>query len=48
MRVNGLERWLRIAVGRTVERYGAPLTIKLRAAVEPYFRNDGSPENLSE
>jgi hypothetical protein len=32
------EGWIRVAVGKTVDRHGAPLTIKLRGVVEPYFR----------
>ena len=32
------EGWIRVAVGKTVDRRGAPLTIKLRGIVEPYFR----------
>jgi hypothetical protein len=33
------EGWVRIAVGKTVDRRGQPLTIKLRGLVEPYFRD---------
>ncbi len=33
------EGWIRVAVGKTVDRRGAPLTIKLRGVVEPYFRS---------
>lgn len=32
------EEWVRLTVGRAVDRTGAPLTIKLRGTVEPYFR----------
>ena len=32
------EGWVRVAVGKTLDRHGAPLTIKLRGSVEPYFR----------
>jgi hypothetical protein len=31
------EGWIRLAVGKTVDRRGQPLTIKLRGVVEPYF-----------
>jgi hypothetical protein len=34
------EGWIRVAVGKTVDRHGMPLTIKLRGAVEPYFRTE--------
>jgi len=33
------EGWIRIAMGRTVDRKGNPLTMKLNGAVEPYFEN---------
>jgi len=32
------EGWIRVAVGKTVDRHGNPLTIKLKGVVEPYFR----------
>ena len=34
------EGWIRVAVGKTVDRRGMPLTIKLSGRVEPYFRSD--------
>ena len=34
------EGWIRVAVGKTVDRRGMPLTIKLSGTVEPYFRSD--------
>jgi len=34
------EGWVRVAVGKTVDRHGNPLTIKLNGKVEPYFRNE--------
>jgi hypothetical protein len=37
------EGWIRVAVGKTLDRRGNPLTIKLTGAVEPYFRT-GEPE----
>ncbi len=33
------EGWIRVTVGTTVNRAGAPLTIKLKGKVEPYFRD---------
>ncbi len=33
------EGWIRVAVGKTLDRRGNPLTIKLRGTVEPYFRS---------
>ena len=35
------EGWVRLSVGKTVDRTGAPMTVKLQGAVEPYFR--GTP-----
>ena len=32
------EGWIRVAVGKTVDRKGNPLTIKLTGKVEPYFQ----------
>jgi hypothetical protein len=34
------EGWIRVAAGKTVDRRGNPLTIKLRGTVAPYFRTD--------
>jgi hypothetical protein len=31
--------WVRLAVGKSVDRTGAPLTLKLQGAVEPFFRD---------
>ena len=32
------EGWIRVAAGKALDRHGNPLTIKLKGAVEPYFR----------
>jgi hypothetical protein len=32
------EGWVRVAVGKTMDRHGNPLTIKLKGVVEPYYR----------
>jgi Protein of unknown function (DUF3297) len=32
------EGWVRVAAGNAKDRYGNPLTIKLKGSVEPYFR----------
>lgn len=34
------EGWIRVAAGKTLDRKGQPLTLKLHGAVEPYFRDD--------
>ena len=33
------EGWVRLSVGKTTDRTGAPLTIKSQGVVEPYFRD---------
>jgi hypothetical protein len=35
------EGWVRLAVGKTVDRRGKPMTVKLQGPVEPYFRDAG-------
>ena len=44
------EGWIRVAAGRSRDRYGQPMTIKLKGKVEPYFERapheaagDGAP-----
>jgi hypothetical protein len=52
IRFNGAERtnveeycvsegWIRAAVGKTVDRRGMPLTMKVNGVVEPYFQDIG-------
>lgn len=33
------EGWIRIAVGRSRDRHGNPMTLKLKGQVEPYYEN---------
>jgi len=33
------EGWIRVAVGKTLDRHGNPMTIKLKGVVEPYFKD---------
>jgi hypothetical protein len=33
------EGWIRVAAGRSRDRFGQPMTIKLKGKVEPYFQN---------
>lgn len=33
------EGWIRMAAGRSRDRFGQPMTIKLSGKVEPYFEN---------
>ena len=38
------EGWIRIAAGRSRDRYGQPMTIKLKGSVEPYFEKPAQDE----
>ena len=31
------EGWIRVAAGKSLDRYGQPVTIKIKGEVEPYF-----------
>ena len=33
------EGWIRVAAGRSRDRHGNPMTVKLKGSVEPYFEN---------
>ena len=33
------EGWIRVAAGKSLDRYGNPMTVKLSGAVEPYFHD---------
>ncbi|MFH6785509.1 MULTISPECIES: DUF3297 family protein [Methylobacterium] len=39
------EGWVRLAAGNAKDRFGNPMTVKLKGAVEPYFR---TPETAPE
>jgi hypothetical protein len=32
------EGWIRVTAGKALDRFGNPMTIKLKGKVEPYFR----------
>ena len=34
------EGWIRVAAGKSLDRHGNPMTIKLKGTVEPYLRHD--------
>ena len=44
------EGWIRIAAGRSRDRFGQPMTIKLQGKVEPYFERpaEGSAQEEGE
>jgi hypothetical protein len=33
------EGWIRVAAGRSLDRYGQPMTVTLKGKVEPYLEN---------
>ena len=33
------EGWVRLSVGKQLDRHGNPLTMKMQGTVEPYFRD---------
>lgn len=39
------EGWIRVAVGKTLDRRGNPMTMKVMGTVEPYFREAGSGQD---
>ena len=34
------EGWVRLSAGKTLDRAGNPMTVKLKGSVEPYFRDE--------
>jgi hypothetical protein len=41
------EGWIRVAAGRSRDRYGNPMTIKLKGKVEPYLEPSGEAAETS-
>lgn len=41
------EGWIRVAAGRSRDRFGQPMTIKLKGKVEPYFENPSQDEGVA-
>ncbi len=50
IRINGTEKtnveeycvsegWIRVAAGKSLDRFGNAMTIKLKGTIEPYFRD---------
>ena len=38
------EGWIRVAAGKSRDRYGQPMTVKLNGQVEPYFETAAQAE----
>lgn len=36
------EGWIKVAAGKSRDRFGNPMTMKLKGQVEPYFQNDAA------
>lgn len=34
--------WIKVSVGKTMDRHGKPLTMKLKGTVEPYFKDNAA------
>ena len=41
------EGWIRVAAGKSLDRYGQPMTIKLNGEVEPYFQDVAASEEAA-
>ena len=39
------EGWIRVAAGKSLDRFGNPMTVKLKGNVEPYLRNDSAGDS---
>jgi hypothetical protein len=39
------EGWIRVAAGRSLDRFGQPMTIKLKGEVEPFFQDQQSGDS---
>jgi len=37
------EGWIRVAAGRSRDRFGNPMTVKLKGVVEPYYEQAAEP-----
>src|SRR5690349_24529923 len=42
------EGWIRVAAGRSLDRYGQPMTIKLQGEVEPFFQDSQGADEAEE
>jgi hypothetical protein len=39
------EGWIRVVAGRSLDRFGQPMTVKLQGKVEPYFEDAGQAQS---
>jgi hypothetical protein len=38
------EGWIKVAAGRSLDRFGQPMTVKLKGEVEPFFQDAQADE----
>jgi len=41
------EGWIRVAAGRSLDRRGRPMTVRLNGKVEPYFERPAQDEGVA-
>ena len=42
------EGWIRVAAGRSLDRFGQPMTVKLKGKVEPYYEDAKAEDEAGE
>lgn len=42
------EGWIRVAAGKSLDRFGQPMTVKLKGEVEPFFQDEASQDDSEE
>jgi hypothetical protein len=42
------EGWIRVAAGRSLDRFGQPMTVKLKGEVEPFYEDARADEDPAE
>ncbi len=42
------EGWIRVAAGRSLDRHGNPMTVKLNGTVEPYYESTDAADDDAE
>ena len=42
------EGWIRVAAGRSLDRFGQPMTVKLKGEVEPFYQDSKGGEGEAE
>jgi hypothetical protein len=42
------EGWIKVAAGRSRDRFGNPITLTLKGKVEPYFEDAAKPDDAAD